>query len=207
MALNINKYKESLITQEELKELLIYEPETGYFFWLQPKQGRPKDKPAGYKTTGGYYTLVINGVKFSSHRLAWFYMTGNWPKEYIDHKDGDPGNNKWNNLREATAQQNSQNKKRKYGSASGIKGVVKNYMNDTWEVHMNCNGKVISRGPYYSYQLACREYDRIAKENFGEFARKEPIRQQKAKFTNKEVNEAVKEFIRNKKLVNGIYID
>jgi hypothetical protein len=134
-------------------------------------------------------------------------MTGDWPPEYVDHKDGNPNNNAWDNLRLATAQQNAQNKKRKYNSYTGIKGVVKNFGSDTWDVHTRgANGEIISKGPFFSYQEACKVYDDLSAKNFGEFARKEPIRVQRATFSNRQVTEAVEEFIKNKTLKNGVYV-
>jgi hypothetical protein len=198
--------KEQKITQEELKELLLYEPETGLFWWLVPKQGRNIERPAGTESEYGYRSITIEGYSYSYHRLAFFYMTGEWPPEYVDHKDGNARNNRWDNLRLATAQQNAQNKKRKFNSFTGIKGVVKDFRSDTWHVHMKIDNNVISRGPFYNYQDACKEYDRLAGEGFGEFAKQETPRQQRATFNNKEVHEAIEDFIKNKKLVGGRYI-
>lgn len=125
-------------------------------------------------------------------------MTGNWPLEYVDHIDGNPRNNKWSNLRPATAAQNSYNRKRKYDSFTGIKGVVKDYRSDTWHVHMQIDGKVVSRGPFFSYQTACQEYDRLAKKNRGEFHRPEPPRVQYARFIDDDVQKSIEEFIDRK---------
>lgn len=133
-------------------------------------------------------------------------MTGDWPPEYIDHIDGNPRNNKWDNLRPATAQQNAQNKRRKYNSYTGIKGVVQDYRSDTWHVHMQIDSKVISRGPFFSYQKACDEYDKLAIESRGQWHRVEPPREQRARFNTKDVTVAVEEFIKNKTLVNGTYV-
>lgn len=125
-------------------------------------------------------------------------MTGNWPLEYVDHIDGNPRNNKWSNLRPATAAQNSYNRKRKYDSFTGIKGVVKDYRSDTWHVHRQIDGKVVSRGPFFSYQTACQEYDRLAKENRGEFHKPEPPRVQHARFKDDDVQKSIEEFIDRK---------
>lgn len=198
---------ESTLEIQKLKEQLVYDPESGNFWWLEPKQGRNLDLPAGTPDVNGYRSINMDGKRYLAHRLAFFFMTGEWPPEYVDHKDGDPRNNSWNNLRLATAQQNAQNKRRKYNSYTGIKGVVKNFASDTWDVHTrDSSGKVISRGPFFSYKAACNAYDRLASEYFGEFARKELPRQQKAHFKDEDVTQAVEEFIKNKVLVNGRYV-
>jgi len=133
-------------------------------------------------------------------------MTGAWPPEYVDHKDGDPSNNRWENLRPASAQENSRNKKRKYNSFTGIKGVKKNSLNDTWEVQIDIGDRILQCGPYFSYQKACQVYDELAEKYFGEFHKPEPPRQQRANFKREDVNKAVEDFIKNKTLVNGVYV-
>jgi hypothetical protein len=199
-------YKDN-IKIEDLKEEIIYIPESGDFYWLVPKKGRNLDgTPAGSVGSSGYRTISFNGYGISAHRLAYFYMTGEWPAEYVDHIDGNPSNNKWDNLRPATAQQNAQNKRRKYNSYTGIKGVVKDFRSDTWHVHMRIDGDVVSRGPFFDYQTACKEYDKLATESRGEWHKPEPPREQRARFKDEDVTKAVEEFIKDKKLINGIYV-
>jgi HNH endonuclease len=194
------------LTIEELKEELLYEETTGNFYWLKEKQGRNQEKPAGHINNFGYTSIVINGNKYLGHRLVFLYMTGSWPLDYVDHIDGNPRNNKWSNLREATAAENSYNKKRKYDSYTGIKGVVKDFRSETWHVHMKIDGNVVSKGPFYSYQAACSEYDNLAEEARGEFHRKETPRVQQVSFSNKTVTQVVEDFIKDKQLINGRYV-
>lgn len=160
---------------------------------MVPKQGRKLDKPAGTVNIYGYTNIRVNGKLYPAHRLAWFYMTGTWPRAYIDHKDGEPRNNKWNNLREATAHQNAANKRRKRGSASGVKGVIYNRFLDTWDVHISCKGRVYSYGPYYSVTSAWRAHAKYSQILFGEFSRSDPALPP-AKFNQNDVDQAVKEF-------------
>lgn len=82
-----------MLTQSELKNKLTYNPETGLF-------GR-KNKIAGSLRPNGYIQIGINKKLFRAHRLAFLYMTGEWPKSDVDHIDMDRKNNKWANLREA----------------------------------------------------------------------------------------------------------
>ncbi len=110
------------LTQEYIKSILDYNPETGIFTWKWREFTNPRcngwntkyaDKPAGRNSTKKRHSLEIgiNGALYCSHRLAWLWMTGTWPKQEIDHRDNNPMNNKWENLREATHAQNMLNRK------------------------------------------------------------------------------------------------
>jgi hypothetical protein len=98
------------LSQEYLKELLHYNPNTGEFTWLKSIGGRTKvGKKAGYITSKGYYQTRINGIKCANHRLAFIYMLNKEPDVFVDHIDGNRLNNSWVNLREATYKENAQN--------------------------------------------------------------------------------------------------
>lgn len=100
----------NLITVERLKSVIRYEPRNGnlYRYTMRNRKGRI----AGHKEKGGYVEVMIDGRIHPAHRLAWLYMTGEWPKGQIDHIDGDKWNNKWTNLRDVTGSINAQNRKR-----------------------------------------------------------------------------------------------
>jgi hypothetical protein len=113
-----------LVSIERLKELLTYDPLTGNFIWLINHGKRAlKNKIAGSLSNFGYIIIAIDGKRYSANRLAWFYMTGKWPKELIDHKDTNRSNNKWNNLREATLVENQRNRNVTNKSKSQMKGA------------------------------------------------------------------------------------
>lgn len=114
----------NLLSLKRLKELLVYDCDTGVFTWLT-NEGRRiiKGSPAGTISNGGYIIIGIDGVRYVAHRLAWFYMTGEWPKNLIDHKDTNRVNNKWCNLREATLTENQRNRNVTRISKSGVKGA------------------------------------------------------------------------------------
>lgn len=100
------------ITLDRLKEALHYDPETGVFTWLNcGKRTDLVGTQAGSVGSHGHLTIKVDGLRYAAHRLAFFYMSGHWPTALVDHKDGDPANNRWVNLRDASHSVNQQNQR------------------------------------------------------------------------------------------------
>jgi hypothetical protein len=112
------------LTQERLKELLEYNPDTGFFTWKESRGPIHAGDVAGYtsKHCGQYIKVMIDYVKHGAHRLAFLYMTGVIPDE-IDHINRDGTDNRWLNLRGASRMTNSRNRGRGKRNKSGITGV------------------------------------------------------------------------------------
>ena len=115
-----------MLTQERLKELLHYDPETGLFTWRVSRRGHVRTgNIAGCKSgPNGYRVLKVDGVVYLEHRLAWFYMTGEFPASDIDHFDGDKVNNRFGNLRLVSRKQNLENQKLHRDNGTGYRGVT-----------------------------------------------------------------------------------
>ena len=111
------------LTQERLQELLSYDPGTGIFTRVGKRGGRPAGSVAGVTKPDGYVEIRVDGPSYKAHRLAWLYMTGEWPKDKTDHINRNPTDNRWSNLREATHSQNISNSKTRSDSRVGLKGV------------------------------------------------------------------------------------
>lgn len=171
--------KEKLLSIEYLRSILNYNPETGEFRWKErdniPKHinKRKMGHIAGIAINTGHRRIKINGKNYWAHRLAWFYMTGNWPKEQIDHKNLNSSDNKWENLREATHGQNNQNKKIPINCKTGIKGVrlvIKGNCK-RYKVRISINGKDVHLGYYQTLSEAAQVRKKAATKYFGEFAK------------------------------------
>lgn len=115
-----------MLTQQQLKELLHYCPETGVWTWIVGGKRRRKGLEAGYdhSSRGKKYRCIgVNGRYHLSHRLAFLYMNGEFPETNVDHEDGNGLNNRWSNLQAVTFAENQKNKRLPSNNASGTAGV------------------------------------------------------------------------------------
>ena len=157
------------MTYERLKEMLGYDPETGIFTWVTTSRNanfKPGRK-VGFNDQG-YLRIKIDGVGYAAHRLAWLYMTGSFPKDFIDHKNGIRNDNRWCNIREANRSQNAANKSK---LRSGLKGAVKVKGYNRWQAKTKSFGKTIYLGHYKTEEEAHQAYCAFHSQRFGEFAR------------------------------------
>ena len=130
-----------MITQQELKELLHYNPETGIFTWKVSTARRVSSGDVAVtKRKDGYIQIKLNNELILSHRLIWIYMYGYLPK-YIDHINGQRDDNRIINIREVSNQQNSLNSKISKNNTSGIKGVYWDKSRNKWTVRLAIDGK------------------------------------------------------------------
>ena len=115
------------LTAERLREVVRYEPETGIFYWrIQGAYRRNPGDVAGSPSKDGRIRIRIDGTLYYRYRLAWLYVTGSWPEKNIEHINGDPTDDKWENLRDVSQIVNCQNRKRaNRGSSTGVLGIHK----------------------------------------------------------------------------------
>jgi excinuclease UvrABC ATPase subunit len=136
-----------MLTQERLKELLHYDEETGVFTWLNsPRNNVPSGSIAGTIDKKGYVRILYSKKLYLAHRLAWLYVHGNFPKNDIDHINGNPTDNRICNLRPVTRKQNMENKKIYKTNKSGYSGVTWHSRDKKWNVRIGHYGKRISLG-------------------------------------------------------------
>jgi len=140
-----------MLTQERLKELLHYDPDTGVFTWIKSHGSlnrRFLNKEAGSINNTGHRRIGLLGVHYQAHRLVWLYVYGELPKTDIDHKDQNGSNNKLSNLRKTTHQENCKNLSMKSNNKSGFTGVSFDKQREKWAAYITISMKKIHLGRF-----------------------------------------------------------
>lgn len=161
------------LTQARLKELLNYDPQTGVFRWLASKARRVSngDIAGGpTKTRKVYWIINVDYRPSKAHRLAWLYVHG-WLPDEVDHRDNDGLNNRIDNLRPCTPQQNRYNTKKSSRNSSGFKGVSWHTGAARYRATIHADCKRIHLGYFDDPELAHAAYREAAARYHGEFAR------------------------------------
>lgn len=145
------------MTLDEYKQYVKYDPDTGLFTRIVNGGGTAKAGDlAGHKHCQGYLCVTAKNKAVLAHRLAWLFMTGEWPKGVIDHKDRDKTNNRWANLRGVTMQENSFNQGARTTNRLGVKGV--STVGSRYMAQIMVNGKNIYLGCHDTVALAEAAY-------------------------------------------------
>jgi len=144
-----------MLTQQRLKEILKYNPETGIFTWLVNAGSARKGKVAGSVNGNGYITIAVSGVSYRAHRLAYLYMEGEFPPEQIDHINGVRDDNRYDNLRAVSAKENQRNASKRADNTSGITGVSWCNTYNKWFSSIKAGGRKKFIGRYDDFFEAC----------------------------------------------------
>lgn len=139
------------LTQHDLQSVVIYDPLTGVFINKIDRNPRAlKGAVAGYTNTIGYTVIQINGRKMHAHRLAWLYMTGEWPLHEVDHINRIRSDNRFQNLRQSTPSENKQNTTDRINNTSGHRGVTWHKARQKWQAQISVMGKHLYLGTFDS---------------------------------------------------------
>ena len=133
---------------DRLRAMLSYNAATGEFFNLAPCSGGGLPRRVGNINRSGYMRVHFGGRFFAAHRLAWFYVTGQWPEKDIDHINGIRHDNRLCNLRAVTRKQNRENTTVSW-SASGVRGVTWCKKRKAWKAQVRHNQQQYNLG-YFS---------------------------------------------------------
>lgn len=160
---------------EELRERFRYDPDTGILTYAKDAGTRFKagsvagtifTAPDGYRSVA----VIANGRRMLAHRIAWKMHHGSEPAAVLDHKNGDGTDNRIDNLREATALLNGQNKSVRKDSATGISGVHFNKQKQKYAAQVRVNGKKLHLGLFDNVDDAATARAAAVAQHFGAFA-------------------------------------
>jgi hypothetical protein len=148
-----------MITQEELKHHLHYNPDTGIFTRKIAKNSNVKiGGVAGCVRPNGYIQIKINYKLYLAHRLAWLYVYGQFPDHQIDHINRNKSDNRLINLRAVTAQQNQWNHGIPKNNTTGYLGVSYYRLEKKYRARIVVNNKVKWLGSFDCPKIAYDAY-------------------------------------------------
>lgn len=160
-----------MITQEYLKECLVYDPETGIFTWRErigvskKWNTRYAGKIAGNVLPIGHRRISINKRSYRAHVLAFLYMTGEFPNHEVDHINGIPDDNRWCNLRDGEHALNLQNLRGpKSNNSTGFLGVSLSKKTNKFVAFIGKNGEKKYLGQFDTPELAHEAYLQAKRE-------------------------------------------
>jgi len=168
------RIKNPAITADYVRSILEYDRETGAFWW---KVYRANKAVAGSRAgcrskSHGYIVIKINSLAVLAHRLAWLYMTGEWPAHEVDHRDLNRANNAWSNLRQATHGQNQSNGRPYRNNKTGLKGAYPHSRRPgKFIAKIRSNSVLTTLGVFDTAVAAHAAYVIAAEAKHGEFRR------------------------------------
>ena len=148
----------------------LFEYKDGNLYWIKPLSGKAKHRKIAGNINKKGRSIGIYNKNYLAHRLIFLWHHGYLPK-YIDHIDGNPFNNRIENLREATHQQNMCNAKKSIANSSGYKNVSWDASSKKWRVRLKIDKKEKQFGSYKDIEEANLVAIKLRKMYFGEFAR------------------------------------
>ena len=153
-----------MLTQEAMKKEVEYRD--GHFYKLSDGS-LVTETPI--RKTQRYIRVRVCGVVQRLHRMVFLYHKGYLPK-IIDHIDNDRSNNRIENLREATQQQNCLNRVAHKNNRSGYKNVHWHSAMNKWSVLVNVGGSRKTIGYFDDVELAGLVAEEARAKFHGEFA-------------------------------------
>jgi hypothetical protein len=149
-----------MISQQELKELLDYDPAVGQLVWkVRRNSFGGKIKPgvvAGCIGTHGYRLIRVQGLLRHAHQWVWYWHKGEWPDKAsdIDHVNANRDDNRIENLRQVSRAQNMWNQDLRVDNTSGVIGVGFDRRREKWFAVIKADKERFWLGYYQSYEAA-----------------------------------------------------
>jgi hypothetical protein len=146
---------------EYLRQRLRYEPETGKLYWREctsmPKMWNTTyagTKALAFVGNNGRYMGRIQYRAYQAHRVVWAIVHGEDPNGEIDHIDHNPLNNRIENLRVVSHQENHRNTPHRKNNTSGSMGVSWFAATSRWSAYIMVDGRKIHLGYFLDKQEA-----------------------------------------------------
>ena len=158
------------ISRDYLRATLNYNPSTGIFTWARSSKSAQEGHPVGTDDGKRALRVKLKGKPRFLHRLAFIWMGERLPP-LVDHKNGDPSDNRWCNLRAATPSQNQWNRGIQKNNSSGFKGVSFAREVGKWRADIYFKNKRKTIGFFRCPTAAGVAYAKKAQELHGDFAK------------------------------------
>ena len=140
-----------------LRAKFAYDPESGVVW--NKLQGRR----AGTVTKQGYRKIKIDDSQYQEHRIIWMLVTGDDPGELtIDHINRISTDNRWDNLRICTIQDNKMN-------GSG-RGIYFDKRRGNWSAKLKHQGKLLHIGTHRCPLIARVMFEEASRSYRGEYS-------------------------------------
>lgn len=165
-----NDQADPRVTAAFVRAVLDYDLDTGIFRWrartpsehysehaCRVLNARDAGNIAGVLQPQNYLRVQMLDRKYLLHRLAVLHVTGQWPLGEVDHIDGNPQNNRWENLRVVSRAENRRNAARRKDNPSGVTGVAKVIGSHKWRACIRYQGKLVLLGRFDTFAAAVAE--------------------------------------------------
>lgn len=150
---------------QQLHELFAYAD--GKLLWRVSRGRVHAGDEAGVVIANGRRYVQFDGKKHLVHRIIWLLHHDDCP-QFLDHIDGNPLNNRIENLRPATKQQNAMNRRIRSDNSTGFKGIYPS--GKKFKASICVSGKNIYLGTFVTKEAAHGAYRVAAQQHFKEFA-------------------------------------
>lgn len=158
-----------MLTQDELKQIVTYEPLTGKFYWnYDSKFHKVGDEAGSEHNENGYRRcrVFVKGRQYRAERLAFLWVTGSWPVNMVDHLNHDTLDNRFCNLADVTNQQNQFNQVKPHSdSANKYLGVSFFARTGKYQARISINKVQTHLGYFTTPELAWEAY-KLAKAKY-----------------------------------------
>jgi hypothetical protein len=137
-----------ILTCDEVRSIFDYDAVAGGLRYRDGHGRVKKGSLAGSITSHGYIKIVILGGDHLAHRLIWLHVYGTYPKTSLDHINHVRNDNRIENLREADASENMQNRRLNGPYWSGHVGVIWSKKSRKWVARIAVRMKQIQVGTF-----------------------------------------------------------